>query len=79
MVNNLYLPMRSVPQSTSMIYHQTKFVFFLIKTINDYNDLQKDLNYLHAQASEWSMQFTEGKCNILLDLKSPLHQFYSLC
>ena len=55
----------------SMIYHQQliqKFNFLLMivyytERSNNQNDLQKDLNYLQAWASDCGMRLNANKCN----------------
>ena len=71
----------SVVNSKVRLFADDCLLYREIKTINDQNDLQKDLNSLQAWASDWGMRFNAKKCNILTisRAKSPLHKFYSLC
>ena len=62
-INDLHLP--SVISSKVRLFADDCLVSREIKSRQDQNDLQKDLNLLESWGTTWGMRFNAAKCNIM--------------
>ena len=73
------LPAVLDPSTRCRIFADDCLVYWVINSINDQLQLQKDLASLENWSHQWGMHFNAKKCNVMtISWRKPLDKFYQL-